>query len=103
MKVTIICSLKCEEKCRQAVDFFENLGVDEVYYPFVHQEDSLLEIQMKYLGEIVEADLIVAIPKDEDLGVKINDGSMIGEYFGESTSYELAYAMRMNKQIIIWR
>lgn len=102
MKVTIICSLKCEEKCRQAAEFFENLGA-EVYHPFLHQEGSLLEIQRKYLGEIVEGDLIVAIPKGEALGEKISDGSVIGEYFGESTSYELAYAMRMNKQIVIWR
>lgn len=107
-RAVIICSTSVSNyDCAKAVGIFKDLEF-EVFDPFKNSEQntskSLLEIQKEYLEAIDECDLVIAIPKTSDLTtiqVSSNDTRII-ELFGESVSYELAYARHIGKPIIIY-
>lgn len=102
MVVTIIGSLSKKDKMLKAKQFFESVG-NTVNCPCDdpgREKMPLLTKQFTWIEKIEEADLVVAIPKY----TKILGGGQTKHVleFGESTSYELAIALRFNKQIIIW-
>lgn len=100
-KVCIICSLGAKEVCEKAAGTFENLGM-EVHHPFLDQQGSLLRIQSNYLKAIEESDIVLVIPKSSTTDNQFNDGTKVTELYGESVSYEMAFALYLNKPIIIW-
>lgn len=87
MKVVILSSLKQEEKIKFMANIFINFGA-EVVYPKKEFEKSLLTIDIDYIKEIHNADMVIAIPKD--------DGS-----FGESVTYEMALVIYFGKEVFI--
>lgn len=92
-KVTIIGSItKSEKKIQEAACFFQALGFS-VKNPLTNNEetenDTLFDIQLRYIRYITSADCICLVKKD--------DGSI-----GESTSYELAIAAYNNIPICVW-
>lgn len=103
MKITIIGSTNVSkhkmDECRK---YWENFG-HEVYCPCesVYKNSPLIEKQSAWINFIKEADLIVAIPKKAKLLPDV-DLTLFLHEFGDSTSYEMATAMSLNKQIIIW-
>lgn len=104
-KVCILCSLSNKDACEKAAETFKNLGM-EVYHPFldkVYKISGLYTIQKDYLKAIEEADIILAIPKQSILDEHYKDHSEITDIFGESVSYEMAFARHINKPIILWR
>lgn len=108
-KAVIICSTSVSNyDCAKAVGIFKALDF-EVFDPFKNNErnalKSLLEIQKEYLEEIDKCDLVIAISKKSELAAieDTSDGiTSIIENFGESVSYELAYARHIGKPIIIY-
>lgn len=100
-KVVIICSLSCKDTCEEAAKLFEDLGMD-VVSPLKVQNDSLYFLQIRYLKEIESADLVVAIPKICSPLSELPGRTVVTSEFGESTSYELAYANHIGKRIIFW-
>lgn len=99
--ICIICSLKAKEACMNLVDHFETIGLS-VHHPFKHQSGGLYTIQKLYLEAIDKSDLIVAISKEVSINQLYNDSTHIIERFGESVSYELAYASHIGKPIVVW-
>lgn len=105
MKVVIIGSLKeSQNKIKIIADYFES-NDDIVIDPITINEfaDSTFEAQLRYISEIMECDLVVAVSKNgnnfQDEGV---DGNTTVTYkFGESTTYELALAKKLDKKILI--
>lgn len=95
MVVTIIGSLSCRTCIENAVTFCKKLfgQYDRVvvHDPVVNNAggefESLLSIMSRYLDYIEEADLIMVVPKSPGV-------------YGESTTYELAYAMKLGKPIV---
>lgn len=94
MNICIICSLKCEDECKKTKDVLINMGFD-VVTPFDNQHGSLFNIQLNYLHRIGQADIVLAIPKEIDA-----QGQDWVSVFGESTTYELAYAIHIGKPVI---
>lgn len=103
MKITIVCSLSSIEICDGVVKILESQGVD-VSHPFEDQIGSLYRIQRIYLKKIEEADIVLAIPKTTCMNEACSDEAKteIISVFGESTSYEIAYARHIGKPVIIW-
>lgn len=102
MKVCIICSLSNKEACDIAVNLFESLGI-KVHHPFLDQNGSLYKIQRQYLKAIDDSDIIVAIPKSSCMNnLDYEPKTKIVNSFGESVSYEIAYARHTGKPVIIW-
>lgn len=101
MIATIIGSLSCKEKIMRAKERLESMGC-QVYTPLENQgERPLIAIQRNYIDRIEEADLIIAIPKSiipEDISEK---AQYLVE-FGESTSYEMAIAGKLGKEVVMW-
>lgn len=99
-KVVIIGSLKSEEEILKAAKFFEQIGFN-VTHPFEDQSGTLIRIQRNYIRKIVDADLIVAVPKlrDNPPGGG-NQSEML--FFGESTCYELALSYEFGKKVVYW-
>lgn len=101
MIITIIGSYSKIEEMKNCKAYWERFG-HKVNYPGdpEREELPLITKQSTWIEKIEEADLVVAIPK----GIKI-PGSGASSYvyeFGESTSYEMAIALRFKKQIVIW-
>lgn len=103
MKVVIIGSLK-ESQSKIIADYFES-NDDIVIDPITINEfaDSTFEAQCKYIGEIMDCDLVIAVPKNGgDFQDECVDGNTMVTYrFGESTTYELALAKKLGKKILI--
>lgn len=103
-KIVVICSLTQKETCVKLVNLFkEKFGLD-IYHPFLHQEGSLYHIQKEYLKAIDACDLVIAIPKELETmeGLKYTGKTVIKERFGESVSYEMAYARHIGKPVMIF-
>ena len=101
MIVTIIGSFSNTGKMKECKEYWERFG-HKVNCPCDSERSSmpLITKQSTWIKKIEEADLIVAISKSFDL---IGDGSsnhMLN--FGESTSYEMAIALRFDKRIVFW-
>lgn len=102
MKATIIGSLSRKDKMEEAKSFFENLGF-EVDAPSDEglQGQALIMIQNQWIKKISESDLVVAIPKETVL-TDTAGKTIYTQEFGESTSYEIAIAYAVSKNVIIW-
>lgn len=100
MIITIIGSLSKFKEMEEAKEYFERFG-HKVNCPTSPelQEMALIEIQKEWIKKIKEADLIVAVPKAVYLAEKSGQTQFVHE-FGESTSYEMAIASELNKEII---
>lgn len=101
MIVTIIGSYSRKDAMLEAKAYWERFG-HKVNCPCDDGRAALPLItkQSTWIEKIEEADLIVAIPKD----IKM-PGSGASSYvyeFGESTSYEMAIALRFKKQVVFW-
>lgn len=101
MIITIIGSYSKIEEMKECKAFWERFG-HKVNCPGDPGREGLPLItkQSTWIEKIEESDLVVAIPK----GIKM-PGSGASSYvheFGESTSYEMAIALRFKKQIVIW-
>lgn len=100
MKVVILGSIKHNSDVITSVaNFWKGHNVDVIYPIDSIKTKNLLDIQMNYINEIEDADLVLAIPK------KIVDG-VNGYYnctfeFGESVSYEMAIAKHFRKPVAI--
>lgn len=91
MKVTILASLKDEDKIKKVVSFAENtLKADTVIFPTKQPNRELILIDYDYISHINTSDFIIAIPKEDTS-------------FGESVSYEIATALYLRKTVLIWR
>lgn len=106
LNICIICSAKSREVCDGVVELFGSNSNVGIYHPFVNQSGSLYDIQKRYLQKIEAADLIIAIPKysytDESCEASDEYTKLIS-CFGESTSYEMAFARHIDKPVMIWR
>lgn len=100
MIVTIISSLVNKEEIEAIKNFFKNQGCTAVNAPLEGQSKSLLEIDMDYLNKIDSSDFVIAIPK----GISHEDhaGQIHKFLFGESVTYEIAYARHIGKPVFIW-
>lgn len=97
MIVTIIGSINSsKEEIKKAIEFcnvtFKETNRGILVYDPIHtnkkfEGEPLLHIMYCYLGYIEEADLILVVPKSPGV-------------YGESTTYELAYAMKLGKPIL---
>lgn len=95
MTVTIIGSINSsKEEIKKAVDCFNSISdIQTIFDPVWRNAkaetngESLLDIFIDYLDYIKTADLIVVVPKSPGV-------------YGESTTYELAYAMKLGKPIV---
>lgn len=101
MIVTIIGSMSCMSKMKECKNYWERFG-HKVNCPCDDGRDSMALItkQSTWIEKIEEADLIVAIPKE--IKMQGHGASTYVQEFGESTSYEMAIALRFKKQIVIW-
>lgn len=102
--VVFIGSLKsCSYSMSVAKEFFENLGM-EVLTPYDEdlQNKPLLVIQKIWINHIVNCDFVVAFAKSRDLDDNYPGETIMKYEFGESTSYELAIALKNNKKILSW-
>lgn len=104
-KVVIICSLRStkKERCEEISNYIHELVPGSiVVHPFLSQDDSLYNIQRRYISHISEADLILAIPKKfVPSGLACdNDLTIFKSSYGESSSYELALAEHLGKKVI---
>lgn len=102
-RVVVICSLSSKDKCMEVVERFQKLFGEEVYHPFLDQRGSLYRIQKNYLKMIDAADFVIAIPKESNTVEidQVDPTTDINCNFGESTSYELAYARHIGKPVMI--
>lgn len=85
-KIVIIASLYQEDDIKTTVDYYTRLGY-VVDYPKRQPNKNFADIVEDYLRKIYDADLVVAITK--------NDGT-----FGEGATYELAFAEFFGKRIV---
>lgn len=102
-KCVIICSTSQKSECMEVVKFFESVMDMNVICPFTEVANSLYYIMENYLNFIDNADLIVAIPKK--FALSCSDEyiySVFNLLFGESCTYELAYAAHIGKPIVFW-
>lgn len=101
MIITIIGSCKDTEKMNACKEYWERFG-HKVNCPCDLKNDdmSLIAIDSKWIEKIEEADLIVAIHKS--LSLEGGGGTSHIMDFGESTTYEMAIALRFNKIIVFW-
>lgn len=101
MTVTIIGSVKDDKKINECKKFFENLGF-KVNSPLdlKNQQLSLIQIQSIWIQKIKDSDMVVAIPKE--ILIEGDGGTRYSLNFGESTSYEMATALDLGKQIVFW-
>ena len=98
MNVCIICSLKNEEQCMDAVNILETIGMN-VWHPFMHQNGEPLYLTYSnYLKRIDMADLVLALPKTVSFHSCQTNSLELD--FGESTTYEMAYANHAGKPVI---
>lgn len=93
-QLTIIGSVtKSREEILACRDYLTSKGIEFIHEPVSNTEtfQNLYQVQLQHLKWMDNADIIVVVPKP--------DGSI-----GESTSYELAYAMYKNgdKLICAW-
>lgn len=102
MKITVIGSLSQAEIMKEISQWLEMQG-NLVRTPADDniQENALLNIQSLWIENIRKCDMIVAIPKSCEVDPEA-EKTVLGYTFGESTSYELAIAMSMNKPIMVW-
>lgn len=100
MIVTIIGSLSKADRIKEVRKHLEKMGniVNAPIDPEL-QKLPLVQIQMKWIEKIKEADIIIAIPKSVE--GKTNGSGEISYMFGESTSYEMAIAAEFNKPVFI--
>lgn len=98
MNICIICSLQNKDQCLDLVSRLSAVG-NNVSHPFVKQEGSLLKIQRDYIYEIEKSDVVIVIPKNV-IDDSVSDITAIAASIGESTSYELAYALRIGKIVL---
>lgn len=103
MIITIIGSLSRSEEMLEVKNYFEIVLGNKVNCPCDDpiQKMPLIEIQMYWIDKIAEADLIIAIPK-EIVSMKTVESTEYDVLFGESTSYEIAIAKKLNKKVVIW-
>lgn len=101
MIITIIGSYSKIEEMNECKTYWERLGY-KVNCPAdpERKELPLITKQSDWIKKIEEADLVVAIPKE--ISIAIGDQTTYIHKFGESTSYEMAIALRFKKQIVIW-
>lgn len=88
-KVCILASLSQQSDIEEAVKHYKSHGA-LVDYPMKQPYKTLLEIDLDYMYRIASADKIVAVSK--------HDGS-----FGESVTYEMAFAKFLGKDVGVWR
>lgn len=98
MKVCIVCSLSCRKEAELAKDVLEKLDC-EVTTPFDDQSGTLFDIQGRYLKSVDSSDVVLAIPKTTGTDL-VDDGCSWYGIVGESTSYEISYAVHTNKPVI---
>lgn len=101
MIITIIGSCKNKESMNACKEYWERFG-HKVNCPCDSDRDgmSLITKQSDWIKKIEESDLIVAIHKE--LSIEGNGGTKHILDFGESTTYEMAIALRFNKPIVFW-
>lgn len=101
MIITIIGSLSKSSSMKECRDYWKRFG-HVVNCPCDDGRDKLplIEKQSTWIDKIKESDLIVAIPKE--IKTQYGGSTVFSYEFGESTSYEMAIALKLNKQIIIW-
>lgn len=101
MIITIIGSLSRKDRMVECKEYWRNLG-NVVNSPEEAEgyDNPLLIKQRLWYKKIEEADLVVAIPK---YVITVSGDLTAFEYaFGESTSYEMAIAQNLKKQIVYW-
>lgn len=103
MVVTICGSYSKKDEMLKCKEYFERFG-HKVNCPFnpYRVKAPLITKQAEWIEKIEEADLVVAIAKDLVVSDGEEGGTLYGMKFGESTSYEMAIAMKLKKQIMIW-
>lgn len=106
LNICIVCSVtSSRDVCERIVELFGSNADVAIYHPFLNQSGSLYEIQKRYLQKIEAADLIIAIPKtsytDENCEAS-DEYTRLNSYFGESTSYEIAFAQHIGKPVVLW-
>lgn len=101
MNVVIIGSISKMNEMKECKKYWERFG-HKVDSPCDDGRESmsLIELQSTWIEKIEKADLIVAIPKD--IKMQGHGASTYVYDFGESTSYEMAIALHLNKQIVFW-
>ena len=101
MIVTIIGSYSNTNKMKECKEYWERFG-HKVNCPCDpgREDMSLIEKQSSWIEKIEEADLVVSIPKE--IKMQGHGASAYVHEFGESTSYEMAIALRFKKPIVIW-
>lgn len=99
MIVTIIGSLSRRNEINKIKDFFSGHG-HHVYAPTDEgrQDQPLIDIQRQYIDKIKEADLIIVVSKW--IRQEMNGKSNFIFEIGESTSYEIAIAESLCKQVV---
>lgn len=97
MIVTIIGSYSNTDKMKECKEYWERFG-HKVNCPCDPGRSAMALIAKRsnWIEKIEEADLVVAIPKE----IKGTSNYVLN--FGESTSYEIAIALRFKKQIVFW-
>lgn len=101
MVVTIIGSYSNTDKMKECKEYWERFG-HKVNCPCDPGRKSitLIEKQFEWIEKIEEADLVVAIQKNILMSSRPKTEYVFE--FGESTSYEMAIALRFKKQIVFW-
>lgn len=101
MVVTIIGSYNNTDKMKECKEYWERFG-HKVNCPCDPGRSAMALItkQSSWIEKIEEADLVVAIPKE--IKMQEHGASNYVLNFGESTSYEMAIALRFKKQIVFW-
>lgn len=101
MIITIIGSCSNPDQMKECKEYWERFG-HKVNCPCDPGRDELplIEKQSSWIEKIEEADLVVAIHKNICMGTRPKSEYVFE--FGESTSYEMAIALRFKKQIIFW-
>lgn len=101
MIITIIGSLSKAKEMKECKQYWERFG-HTVNCPCDPGRENLplIEKQSSWIEKIEEADLVVAIHKDICMGTRPKSEYVFE--FEESTSYEMAIALRFKKQIIFW-
>ena len=102
MVVTIIWSYSNTDKMKECKEYWERFG-HKVNCPCDPGRKSitLIEKQFEWIEKIEEADLVVAIQKNIHMSSRPKTEYVFE--FGESTSYEMAIALRFKKQIVFWQ
>lgn len=101
MIVTIIGSYSNTDKIKECKEYWEWFG-HKVNCPCDpgREMTPLIEKQSEWIEKIESADLIIAIPKEFKIGTMGLPAYVLE--FGESTSYEMAIALRFKKEVIFW-